>query len=40
MHKGIAGSQLIAFEENGHGAFYDELERFNAELIRFIKSGV
>ncbi|SEP18938.1 alpha/beta fold hydrolase [Paenibacillus sp. OK076] len=40
MHKGIAGSQLIAFEESGHGAFYDELEKFNAELIRFIKSGI
>jgi pimeloyl-ACP methyl ester carboxylesterase len=40
MHKGIAGSQLIAFEESGHGAFYDELEKFNAELIRFIKSGL
>lgn len=38
MHQGIASSQLIAFEESGHGAFYDELEKFNSELIRFIQS--
>lgn len=29
--------RIVVFEESGHGAFYDELEKFNAELIRFIQ---
>ena len=37
MHKAWL-RQLIAFEESGHGAFDDELEKFNSELIRFIQS--
>ena len=29
MHRGISGSQLIRFDESGHGLFYDQLEVFN-----------
>lgn len=33
MNKGIHNSKLIPFEHSGHGIFYDELERFNKELL-------
>lgn len=35
QNKGIAGSQLITFENSGHGLFYDEMNKFNNELINF-----
>ena len=38
MQKAIPSAELVVFEESGHGAFYDELEKYNAELIRFIQS--
>ncbi|MCK6078536.1 alpha/beta fold hydrolase [Paenibacillus silvae] len=38
MHQAIPSAELVVFEESGHGAFYDELEKYNAELIRFIQS--
>lgn len=31
----IPGSQLIPFENSGHGLFYDEMDKFNGELARF-----
>ncbi|WP_282034083.1 alpha/beta fold hydrolase [Metabacillus indicus] len=37
MHKGILDSELIPFKYSGHGLFYDELEKFNRELIRFLE---
>lgn len=36
MHAGIRDSKLIPFTFSGHGLFYDELEKFNKELIQFI----
>lgn len=36
MHAGIKGSELIPFMYSGHGLFYDEMKKFNRELIRFI----
>mgnify|MGYP000573861583 CR=1 FL=1 len=33
----IAGSQLFAFENSGHGIFYDELERFNQCFLQIPK---
>lgn len=38
MHKNIKGSKLIPFEESGHGAWHDELEKFNKEFIDFVRS--
>lgn len=35
--QGIKNSKLIAFEESGHGIFYDQKEKFNEELTRFIE---
>lgn len=35
-HKGIKGSKLILFENSGHGLFYDEKDKFNEELMRFV----
>lgn len=35
--KGIRDSTLIAFEESGHGLFYDEKEKFNKEVIEFVE---
>jgi non-heme chloroperoxidase len=32
----IAGAELFPFEQGGHGAFYDELERFNRALVTFL----
>jgi pimeloyl-ACP methyl ester carboxylesterase len=37
MNKGIAGSQLVTFTKSGHASFLEEREKFNAELIKFIK---
>lgn len=37
QRKGIRNSKLIAFEESGHGLFYDQKEKFNEELLKFIK---
>lgn len=34
--KGIRNSKLVAFEESGHGLFYDEMDKFNKELMKFI----
>lgn len=36
MHAGIRESELIPFQYSGHGLFYEELEKFHRELIRFI----
>jgi len=35
MEAGIAGSELIAFEESGHSLFLEETEKFNAALVEF-----
>jgi len=37
MHKGIKNSTIVAFENSGHGLFVEEREKFNSELIKFIK---
>ena len=37
LHKGIANSKLIAFENSGHALFLEEREKFNYKLIKFIK---
>ncbi len=34
--QGIKNSKLVPFEYSGHGVFYDEKDKFNEELIRFI----
>lgn len=36
MAAGIKGSKLIKFENSGHGLFYEELDKFNTELMNFI----
>lgn len=33
----IENSKLIPFNYSGHGSFYDEKEKFNEELIKFIE---
>ncbi|KMT23346.1 alpha/beta fold hydrolase [Clostridium cylindrosporum] len=35
--KAIKHSKLIPFEFSGHGLFYDQQEKFNRELIKFIE---
>jgi non-heme chloroperoxidase len=37
MHQSIASSTLVPFEKSGHALFIEELPKFNAELIKFIK---
>jgi pimeloyl-ACP methyl ester carboxylesterase len=36
MNESIKGSKLIAIENAGHGFCYEERERVNSELVRFI----
>jgi non-heme chloroperoxidase len=36
MHEGIKGSELIAFENAGHGFYYEQRDKVNAELLRFL----
>ncbi len=36
MHQSIANSILIPFEKSGHGLFFEEQQKFNQELVRFI----
>lgn len=33
---GIKNSKLIPFKDSGHGLFYDEMDKFNKELMEFI----
>lgn len=35
--EGIRNSKLIAFENSGHGLFYDQRDKFNEELMKFIE---
>jgi len=37
LHNGIANSTLISFEKSGHALFLEERDKFNDELIKFIK---
>lgn len=34
---GIKGAKLIRFENSGHALFYEEKEKFNQELVKFIE---
>src|SRR5919197_946697 len=36
MNEGIKGSQLIPVENAGHGFYYEQREKVNSELVRFI----
>jgi non-heme chloroperoxidase len=40
MHKGIAGSRLISYEDAPHGFFYTEWPQLNRDLEAFIKEEV
>jgi pimeloyl-ACP methyl ester carboxylesterase len=40
QHQGIKNSKLITFENSGHGLFYDERDRFNWELIQFVRQDI
>jgi non-heme chloroperoxidase len=37
MHAGIKNSELITFDKSGHGSFIEEPEKFNEELIKFLR---
>jgi non-heme chloroperoxidase len=37
MNKGIKNSTIVRFENSGHGLFVEEREKFNSELIKFVK---
>lgn len=37
MNKGINDSYIVKFENSGHGLFFEELEKFNAELLAFLQ---
>ena len=36
MMSGIKGAKLIRFENSGHGLFYEEKDKFNSEIIKFV----
>ena len=35
--KSIKNAKLVPFECSGHGLFYEERDRFNEELVKFIE---
>ncbi|AKA67853.1 alpha/beta fold hydrolase [Clostridium scatologenes] len=37
QNQSIKNSKLIPFEFSGHGAFYDQRDKFNEELMKFIE---
>ncbi|GFP74578.1 alpha/beta fold hydrolase [Clostridium fungisolvens] len=37
LSQGIKDSKLVPFENSGHGLFYEEKDKFNKELIKFIE---
>jgi non-heme chloroperoxidase len=37
QNKSIKNSKLIPFKYSGHAVFYDEKDRFNEELVKFIR---
>lgn len=37
MKNGIKNSYIVKFENSGHGLFLEELEKFNTELLSFLK---
>ncbi len=37
MQQGIKNSYIVKFENSGHGLFYEELEKFNTELLAFLQ---
>jgi len=37
LHKGIKNSYIVKFEKSGHALFIEEMEKFNSELLNFIK---
>lgn len=37
QNQGIRNSKLLPFEFSGHGSFYDERDKFNQELMKFIE---
>jgi len=36
QNQSIRNSKLITFENSGHGLFYDEMDKFNNELVQFV----
>ena len=37
QNQGIKNSKLVPFEFSGHGSFYDQRDKFNEELMKFIE---
>jgi non-heme chloroperoxidase len=37
QHQRIRNSELISFEFSGHGSFYDQRDKFNEVLVKFIE---
>ncbi|MBC7960597.1 MAG: alpha/beta hydrolase [Vallitaleaceae bacterium] len=37
QNQGIKNSKLIPFIYSGHATFYDEMDKFNSELVKFIE---
>jgi pimeloyl-ACP methyl ester carboxylesterase len=35
----IPGSRLVLFEKSSHSMFWEEPDKFNAELLRFVKEA-
>jgi hypothetical protein len=37
QNQAIKSSKLVPFEFSGHGSFYDQRDKFNEELMKFIE---
>ncbi|AIQ11302.1 alpha/beta hydrolase [Paenibacillus durus] len=38
QEKGIENAQVIRFENSGHGLWYEEKDKFNEEILKFVQS--
>ncbi|MFS0817263.1 alpha/beta hydrolase [Lysinibacillus sp. 1P01SD] len=36
--KGFPNAEIIVFEESGHGLVFEEKEKFNAEILKFVQA--
>ena len=38
LHEGIAGSEIVVFEDSAHAPIYEQVAEFNARTLAFLKS--
>jgi non-heme chloroperoxidase len=36
----LPDAQLMPFEKSGHGVFHDEMEKYNEQILDFLKNSL